>query len=129
MSFSPSSNSFISFQIHYSNNQLIYLSQQTNFQSLTYYKTSISTSGFTQLSPTYSSSINSFFSFNLPYEQINKINASFLIQIDYKEILSLIDIYKLTTQLSIPQLLPQINLPSREIQFIQQIVNSHTYQN
>ena len=66
---------------------------------------------------------------NLSYTQINKHNNPTSIQINYKEILSLIHIYNITRNQLTPQILLQINLVSPEVQLIQQTINLSTYQN
>jgi hypothetical protein len=68
---------------------------------------------------------------NLPYKQIKfkfKFNR-FLLQIDYKEILAIIDIFNNLNPPPTPspyQL--QINISSREIQLIHHIIESPSYQ-
>src|SRR6201988_3034339 len=65
---------------------------------------------------------------NLPYKQIKFKNS--LLQIDYKEILAIIDISNNLKPLPISSLCqPQINILSREIHLIYHIIESSHYQN
>ena len=64
---------------------------------------------------------------NLPYKQI-KFNKSIL-QIDYKEILAIINIFSNLNSLPTTSLYqPQINIPSREIHLIHHIIEPSFYQ-
>jgi RNase H len=70
-------------------------------------------------------------SINLPYKQIKFKNLKyFLLQIDFREILAIIDIANnLKLSPILPPCQPQINILSREIHLIQHIVESSYYQN
>ena len=65
---------------------------------------------------------------NLPYKQINF--KKLFLQIDYNEILAIINISKNFTITPTPSLhQPQINLSSREIHLIQHTIKTPSYQN
>ena len=69
-----------------------------------------------------------FKSINLPYRQI-KFNR-FLLQIDYKEILAIIDIFNILDLPLLPSpYQPQINILSREIHLIYHSIKTSYYQN
>ncbi|CAG8813776.1 17597_t:CDS:2, partial [Racocetra persica] len=85
--------------------------------------------GFTQLSPSTLSSFHIFSSFNFPYKLTNKLNNPLHIQIDYKEILALNDIFDFINTTNSSQLIPQINILTQDIQLIYDITNLTIYQN
>ena len=124
----PSNNNF-PFQLHYQNNQNIFISQYHNPQKTSFFHIKKLPSDQTSLISIPSLPSSNLSSFNLPYNQIKKLNNLLSIQIDYKEILALIHIFTTTQSHPLPQLIPHINITSSEVQTIQQTTNSTFYQN
>ncbi|CAG8703502.1 14345_t:CDS:1, partial [Ambispora leptoticha] len=86
-----------------------------------------STPGLISLTSSTLPSLPTLHSFKLLYNQLKFYDNQ--LQIDYQEILAFIHInnHLLVSTTLPPQ--PQLNIPSYEVQLIQQTVNSPTYQN
>ena len=120
---------FSFFQVYHTNNLNIIISQFNNIQHPSYYILDNYSTNQIGLKPITLPLLINFNCFNLPYHQVKTYNNPFSLQIDYKEILALIHI---SINLTIPtpnQILPQINLYTRDIQLIQQTINFTNYQN
>jgi len=98
---SSSNNNFL-FQLHYQNNQNIFISQYHNPQKTSFYHIKKLPSNQTSLILILSLLSSNLSSFNLPYNQIKKLNNPLSIQIDYKKILALIHIFTTTQSYPLP---------------------------
>ena len=120
----PSLTTKFPFQISLNNQDINFLHQQTLIYEI--YQLADQLEGQTSLIESIHILSNSKL-INLPYKQI-KFNRS-LLQIDFKEILAIIDIFNnLNLPTTPPLYQPQINILSREIQLIYHIIESPYYQ-
>ena len=120
----PSLTTKFPFQLSLNNQDINFLHQQTLIYEI--YQLADQLEGQTSLIESIHTLSNSKL-INLLYKQI-KFNRS-LLQIDFKEILAIIDIFNnLNLPTTPPLYQPQINILSREIQLIYHIIESSYYQ-
>ena len=102
-------------QLHYLNNQQIFLSYQNFFQQHSHFKVTTLIPGFSQLLPITNLPTQNLYSLNILYHLSNKSKNFTSIQIDFREILALINIHNITTSQTTSLSQPQISLSLYDI--------------